>query len=238
MKADKILIFIPGYNVEPTIGVVLKKLKQVNLKFDILYIDNNSSDKSLNIVKKNKLKNLKYIRNKKNIGYGGSHKKAFEYAFKNKYEYLIEYAGDYQYPHNKILELYKKAKESDYAIVFGSRITDKKHYKEMPKWKVFGNKIFNIINNWTCNFNVSEIHTGFRIYNLNLIKDFNYENCHNDYKWTMDSVIEVMKVHPKFGEISIKAFYHKDAQAPNFKQLFKVMSYMLLRGLYYKIVKD
>lgn len=242
MKKAKLLIFVPGYNVENTIGKVLSNLQHLQKKlfFDVLYIDNNSSDQSVKIartfVAKKRDITFAVVQNKKNLGYGGSQKKAFHYAFKNKYDYLIEYAADAQYPHKKINSLYKKSLSGKYAIVFGSRVTHPHDIIEMPKWKAIGNKFFNRLNNWAFKFQVSEIHTGFRVYNLNFIKGFAIEKCHDDYRWTMDSVIEIRKVNSSFGEIAVKALYHKDAKSPNLIQLYQVMSYMFFRALKYKLL--
>jgi len=229
---NKLLIFIPGYNVENTVKDAINSVLDLNIG-QILYVDNNSTDSSLNIVNsiKNKLQkdNLDIIKNSKNLGYGGSQKIAFEYAYKNNYKYLIEFASDLQYPYENITELYKKISTDKYCIVFGSRVTKKSHLQQMPFWKSFGNRLFNILNNWAFHFNVSEIHTGFRAYNLNLIKGFNINKCHDDYRWTLDSVLEIQKINSNFSEIPVKALYHNDSKSPRFKELYTVMSYMFVK---------
>ena len=242
-KSDKILVFVPGYNVENTIEKVffgLMKTKK-ELNFDILFIDNKSKDRTYEIlnklIKQNKTKNINLIKNPKNLGYGGSQKVAFRYAFRKKYDYLIEYDGDMQYPFLEVLSLYKKIKETGSSIVFGSRVTTKENISQMPFWKAFGNKFFNMLNKWALNIEVSEIHTGFRIYNLKNIEGFNLKRCHNDYRWTMDSVIEIIKINNHLSEIPVKALYHKDSSSPSFKQLFKTMLYMLFRALKYKFLR-
>ena len=55
MMKEKILIFIPAYNVEKKITKVLKKIPKIvfnkyNIK--ILVIEDNSSDKTLSVIKK------------------------------------------------------------------------------------------------------------------------------------------------------------------------------------------
>ncbi len=242
-KSDKILVFVPGYNVENTIEKVFFGLIKIRskLNFDILFIDNKSNDKTYEtlerLIKENKTKNLNLIRNSKNLGYGGSQKVAFRYAFRKIYDYLIEYDGDMQYPVASILDLYAKIKETDSGIVFGSRVTKKENILQMPSWKAFGNKFFNMLNKWALGIRVSEIHTGFRIYNLKNIKGSHLENCHNDYRWTIDSVIEIIKINNHLSEIPVKALYHKDSSSPSFKQLFKTMYYMFFRTLEYKFLR-
>ena len=59
MKKEKILIFIPAFNVEKKITRVLKKIpklvfKKYNLR--ILIVEDNSKDKTLDIIKKKNYK--------------------------------------------------------------------------------------------------------------------------------------------------------------------------------------
>ena len=240
---DRILIFVPGYNVSKTIKKAISDLAKLRgqLLFDVLYVDNDSKDDSPGIVEKlvqeSKSKFITIIRNKQNLGYGGSQKVAFKHGFLNGYDYLIEYDGDLQYPCQEIPNLYSKIKSGDHSIVFGSRITRPKNLEQMPKWKIFGNKLTSAINRWAFRFKVSEIHTGFRIYDLKKIRSASIDDCHNDYRWTIDSVVEILKVSGNFGEIPVKALYHKDASSPSHIQLFKVISYMLYRALRYKLNK-
>jgi len=238
---DKIIIFVPGYNISKTIKRAIFNLVELRkqIVFDILYIDNNSSDYTFEIVEKliqeNKMQFITIIRNTKNLGYGGSQKVAFNYGFLNKYDYLIEYDGDLQYPYQEIPNLYRKIKSGQYSVVFGSRITKAQDLEQMPKWKVFGNKITSKLNRWAFNLSVSEIHTGFRIYDLKKIKDAKLDKCHNDYRWTLDGVVEILKVNDNFGEIPVKALYHKDASSPSHIALFRTISYMCWRALKYKL---
>ena len=86
----KILIFIPAYNVEKKIIQVLKKIpksifKKYNIK--IIIIEDHSKDRTLQVIKNfikkkfNKIK-IELIINRKNLGYGGVQKIAFNHLVK------------------------------------------------------------------------------------------------------------------------------------------------------------
>jgi glycosyltransferase involved in cell wall biosynthesis len=240
---DKIIVFVPGYNVSKTIKRAISNLLQLRKKllFDILYVDNDSSDNSAeiveNFVQENKIKFVTITKNIRNLGYGGSQKVGFYYGFMNNYDYLIEYDSDLQYPYQEIYNLYREIKSGKYSIVFGSRITKAQDMEQMPKWKAFGNRATSALNKWALNLKVSEIHTGFRMYDLKKISNAKLENCHNDYRWTLDIVIEILKVNNNFGEIPVKALYHKEASSPSYIQLFKTITYMVYRALEHKLTK-
>ncbi len=241
-NSTRMLIFVPGYNVAKTIGLAITNLVKLHetMDFDVIYVDNCSADASVDIVKeiiaKNNLAYVQIQRNEKNLGYGGSQKVAFAYAFAHGYGFLMEYDGDVQYPYEAIPEIHKKIVDSGSSIVFGSRMTDTSHSAEMGIIKRFGNNFLNSINNWAFNFGVSEIHTGFRIYNLALIKNVNFSKSFNDYRWSMDSVVSIYKINRKFSEISIKGYYHADKSSPSFWNLVKYSVHIVRRALEYKVL--
>ena len=121
----KFLIFIPAYNVEKELFSVFKRIpKKIfkNKKIKILIINDHSTDKTEEeIIKiKKKFKNSIIVhKSKKNLGYGGVQKFAFDYAIKNNYNYAIMLHGDGQYrPESlpKIISAYNNIKND---AVFG-----------------------------------------------------------------------------------------------------------------------
>ena len=101
MHANKIFLFILVYNCQNELEKTIKKIQNFYSFFDeIIFINNNSTDNSLKILKKyikNKTtKKIKIINNKLNFGQGGSHKVAFEYSFKNNANFCTIYHGDDQ----------------------------------------------------------------------------------------------------------------------------------------------
>ena len=92
MKKERILIFIPAYNVDSKIVKVLSKIPKIVFKkynVKILIIEDNSKDNTLFIIKKILKKRIykkivTLISNKTNKGYGGVQKIAYNYAIKKK----------------------------------------------------------------------------------------------------------------------------------------------------------
>lgn len=69
----QLTVAIPSYNSEKTIMHCIESCRNLKLnenEFEILVVDNCSTDNSLKIIEKlkNKFKNLKLIKNDKNIG--------------------------------------------------------------------------------------------------------------------------------------------------------------------------
>ena len=88
----KILIVIPAKNEFNNLVKLLHILKKNN--FDILIIDDNSTDKTLDL--KKKYKNIKIIKNNHSLGYDESLITGLKFA-KSKYEYAITMDADFEH---------------------------------------------------------------------------------------------------------------------------------------------
>ena len=85
----KICVAIPTLNEEKNIFNIFSKIKKTKIKLDILFVDDNSSDKSQQLIKKlsRKNKNIKYIFRKNKIGIGSAHKDAIKLIYKKNMIY-------------------------------------------------------------------------------------------------------------------------------------------------------
>ena len=66
----------PGYNEEKNLNSLIETIRYISRKLkvrtELIYIDDNSTDNTHEVLQNFKLKNLNYIKNKKNLGFGGS----------------------------------------------------------------------------------------------------------------------------------------------------------------------
>jgi len=213
----KVLIFIPSFNVEKKIGKVLKKipktiLRKYNVK--ILIIEDNSKDKTLNVIKKiMKNKNRKFkinlIINKKNKGYGGVQKIAFNYAIKKNFKYIVMLHGDNQYPADKLLRLIKPLVTNKFDAVFGSRMINSFDALRggMPLYKYIGNITLTFFQNLFLSSNLSEFHSGYRSYKVSSLKKIKFRNNTNDFHFDTEIIIQFLKKGFVIKEISMPTHY-------------------------------
>ena len=217
MIKEKILIFIPAYNVEKKITKVLNKIPKIvfnkyNIK--ILVIEDNSSDKTLSVIKKvikkkgDKIK-IYLIVNKKNKGYGGVQKIAFNYAIKKNFKYVVMLHGDNQYPANKILLLIKPLLTNKYDAVFGSRMINSINALKggMPLYKYLGNIALTFFQNLVLSSNLSEFHSGYRSYKVSSLKKIKFKSNTNDFHFDTEIIIQFLKNNLKIKEIAMSTHY-------------------------------
>ena len=120
---NSLSVFFPCINEEGNIEDGVKKaeevLKKLKLKYEIIIIDDGSTDKTGEIadqlVRHNPL--VRVIHHSKNLGYGEALKSGFYNA---RYETIVYTDGDGQFDFSEVTKLLEKIKDSD--VVIGYRI--------------------------------------------------------------------------------------------------------------------
>ena len=92
----KTLIFTATYNEKENIKYLIENLNKLNKDIDILIIDDNSPDKTWEILQKleKEIKNLKVIIRNNKSGLDTAHKLAYNYAIDHNYEKFISMDAD------------------------------------------------------------------------------------------------------------------------------------------------
>ena len=200
---NKILIFSATFNESENIRDLLNSIDKLNLELDILIIDDNSPDKTSEIIKQYALEksNIKLIVRNKKEGLDTAHKFAFKYSIENNYEYLITLDADLSHDPNEIPIFIKELKDNDFVI--GSRYI-KGGGVSMKGMRLFlsyfGNKFIQFIFNINCN----EFTTSYRGFNLRRFKSFNLDNVSSKgYSFFMETIYLLNKNKFEIYEIPI-----------------------------------
>ena len=166
----KILIFTATYNEAENILNFLNKVFSLPEQLDILIIDDNSPDKTWQIIenfKSNDSKKIKLIKREKKDGLDTAHKLGFDYAKKNNYDILITMDADLSHD-PLVIPKFLTALE-DNSFVIGSRYMHGGS-NEMGFLRnilsFFGNKLIK----YTLNLKIDEFTTSYRGFNLRLLK--------------------------------------------------------------------
>lgn len=114
-------VIIPTYNEEDTIGEIIKKIISIDQNWEIIVVDDGSSDKSFDIASSME---AKVLRNPYNIGLGGCLKRGAREA---KGDILIFIDGDGQHPPEEIHKLLEEIE--DYNMIVGSRDFSQQTYQ-------------------------------------------------------------------------------------------------------------
>ena len=82
---ENIIIIVPTLNEKENIEILHNKLIETKLDFDLLFVDDNSTDGSQELIKKLMIenKNIHYIFRPKKMGIGSAHKDGLIWSYKS-----------------------------------------------------------------------------------------------------------------------------------------------------------
>lgn len=166
-------IFVPVYNEEATLLVILKKLSKIKLakRAELIIVNDGSADKSQEIIdtwatEKNLPFSIKIVQHKKNKGKGAGIQSALELATG---KYFVIQDADLEYNPAEIPRLLKKALVSDAPVVYGSRFLGT--IINMPKPNYWANRTYNILIKLLYGVKMTDMHTCYKMIRTDLFKD-------------------------------------------------------------------
>lgn len=113
----KVLIIIPAYNEEKNLPMLLAEIRRISNQYDILVINDCSSDDTADICRKN---NVNFVDLSINLGIGGAVQCGYKYAFYNSYDIAVQVDGDGQ--HNpRYINILLERLENGSNLCIGSR---------------------------------------------------------------------------------------------------------------------
>ena len=171
MKKINLSIVIPSYNEEESLPILIKsihdKLKNKGIIFEIIIIDDGSSDKTWNEIKilTKKFTNIfpiKFIKN-----YGKSD--ALDAGFKSsRGNYVLTMDADLQDDPEEIYKLYEVITEKDFDLVSGW-----KKKRNDPLSKIIPSKFFNMVTRVFSGIKLNDFNRGIKIYKKEVIDSIN-----------------------------------------------------------------
>lgn len=170
----KILLIIPAFNEESNIVNTVNKILQFNkdnkTNYDVIVVNDGSSDNTAKICDDN---NIPYLNLIQNLGIGSAVQAGLKYANKHNYDIAVQYDGDGQHDVNYVKNVCQPIIDKKANLVIGSRFID----KTSSKFKSSGSRRMgiNIISFFIKLLSRKKIYdttSGFRAMDKNIIKTF------------------------------------------------------------------
>jgi glycosyltransferase involved in cell wall biosynthesis len=213
----RLLIFIVAYNAEKTIVSVLNRIPEtITIQYDttVLIIDDCSNDSTYEIARDYLALGFwcgtVVLRNPVNQGYGGNQKIGYNYAIANGYDLVALLHGDGQYAPESLPVLLDRFTKNDRPdAVFGSRMLHKFDALRggMPLYKFVGNLILTKLQNLLLGSNLSEFHTGYRIYSVETLKKLPFHLNTDDFHFDTEIIVQLCFSKAKTIELPIVTCY-------------------------------
>ncbi len=198
----KVVITIPAFNEERTIGSVLEDIKRVmdltKRKYQVLVVDDGSKDRTAAVAKRH---GAKVYSHPHNMGLAETFRTEMEQCLSAGADIIVHTDADGQYPAKYIPKLLDKLEEG-YDIVLGSRFKGK--IESMPLMKKLGNMAFSKVISGIVNMRITDGQTGFRAFTRAVAEKVKITSTHT---YTQEQIIRV--VREKFRLVEIPIFFAK-----------------------------
>lgn len=160
-------IIVPVYNEEEILAEFHRRLTALDLDLNIVYVDNASTDRSVEIIES--FEDVNLIRHSVNEGYGGSILDGIAHSGNTK---IIIIDADCEYPPEAIPDLVDRLDRAE--VVYTSRFLEKNNYF-MPVTKRVGNQLISGLFNLLFRQHVTDLYTGCKGFNRSALSGFSLE---------------------------------------------------------------
>lgn len=190
-------IIIPSFNEEGFIPDLLERVVSAytfGIKKEIIFIDDNSTDDTKNIVKTfNNIHKHKvyYIKNKSNRGKGYSLRRGIN---KSKGDIVLIQDADLEYNPSDYAKLIEPFVKNNADVVYGSRFVTTEARRVLYYWHYVINRILTTVSNALTNLNLTDMETGYKVFRGNLIREIVKHLKYDDFGFEPEVTSLISKV--------------------------------------------
>lgn len=167
---------VPAYNESATIVSVVEALREHAPEFEVLVVDDGSTDETAGLAR---MAGARVLSLPFNLGIGGSVQAGFVFARAHGHDFLAQVDGDGQHDPKELRALKTAMDAGDVDMVCGSRFLTADHHYPAPISRRAGIHIFAFILSRIVNDRVSDPTSGFRLYNRRAIELFAQDYPHD-----------------------------------------------------------
>lgn len=155
------------------------------------------------------LDKLTVHRNAQNLRYGGNQKAGYQYAIARGFDIVVMLHADGQYAPEVLNDLLLPLENGEADVVFGSRMAAGGNPRAggMPLYKFIGNKILTWIENRLTGMNLSEFHSGYRLYSCEALKKVPFLLNSNEWHFDTETLIQFHEAGLRIVERPIPTYY-------------------------------
>lgn len=204
----KLSIIVPVYNEEKTVELLLEKLDKVTIRpatKEIIVVNDNSSDKTSEILQKVKLnnKNLKVLHHKRNLGKGAALRTGLEHATG---DYVVIQDADLEYDPQDLVKLFTPILNKEATVVYGTRLKRLPNLNKEERTArfvihYFGNRFLSLVTSVLYGQWITDMETCYKIFPRSALRKFRLTG--NGFDFEPEITAKLMRHGYKIMEIPI-----------------------------------
>ena len=232
---QKVVVVLPAYNAAQTLKATYDEIPR-DIVDEVVLCDDFSTDNTVEVAKSIGINHILY--HERNVGYGGNHKSLYLKAIDLGADIIIMVHPDYQYTPLLIPSMAHLIASNLYPVVLASRILGMGALKGgMPLYKYIANRFLTFFQNICLNQKLSEYHTGYRAFSVDVLKKIQFESNSDDFVFDNQMIAQIFYKGYEIGEVSCPTKYFKEASSINFSRSVKYGIGVIFTSLSYRLNK-
>jgi glycosyltransferase involved in cell wall biosynthesis len=164
--SSRVLVVMPAWNEEETVASTVAELQSMQPAFDILVVDDGSSDRTAEVAA---AAGAVVCRLPYNLGVGGAMRAGYRYALRHGYDVVAQVDADGQHDANYLTELIAGLAEAD--VVIGARFAGRGDYQVGPM-RGLAMRVLATTLSRLAHTRLTDVTSGFRVVNRRALTVF------------------------------------------------------------------
>jgi glycosyltransferase involved in cell wall biosynthesis len=196
-------IVIPAYNEAPTIEHVLRRVCELDLRTEILVVDDGSADDTIAIVERlaAELPDIRLIRHERNQGKGAAVRTGIGASVG---DIVLIQDADLEYDPRDLPRLLAPLLEGVADVVYGSRLRGGEPQRAHLFWHYAGNRFLSLLTGILFNTTISDMEVGYKAFRGDLIRSIRLVS--NDFRFEPEVTAKILKRGVRLYEIPISYY--------------------------------
>jgi dolichol-phosphate mannosyltransferase len=167
------VVIIPTYNEKENIEMLIDAISSLDVKFDILVIDDDSPDGTASIVKNLTAlyPNVHIIERPGKLGLGTAYITGFKWALERDYTFIYEMDADFSHNPDDLLRLHSACSDQDADVAIGSRYISGVNVVNWPLSRVLMSYFASVYVRMITRMKIRDATAGFVCYRKEVIEN-------------------------------------------------------------------
>jgi glycosyltransferase involved in cell wall biosynthesis len=187
MEDPLVSVVVPAYNEAATIAEVLRRLRAVPFRTQVIVVDDGSTDATPDIVAA--VDGVRLIRRSQNAGKGAAVRDGIAASVGT---IVLIQDADLEYDPKDLPKLLEPLLEGRADVVYGTRLRGGEPQRAHLFWHYVGNRFLSLMTNVLFNTTISDMEVGYKAFRGNLIREIHLVS--DDFRFEPEVTAKVLKI--------------------------------------------
>jgi glycosyltransferase involved in cell wall biosynthesis len=160
-------IIVPAYNEAATVALVLERVSALDLRKEVLLVDDGSADDTATIAEQAGHPEVRVIRQERNRGKGAAVRRGID---ESRGDIVVIQDADLEYDPRDLPKLLAPLLEGVADVVYGTRLRGGEPQRAHLFWHYAGNRFLSLLTNVLYNTTISDMEVGYKAFDGELIR--------------------------------------------------------------------